>query len=158
MCFTTESGQTPPGGEAQKGLPDAAKRLRVQAVTDGLSKTMLIEEDAGRPTYFIGSGAIGPKTKDYNHKQDVANGIALGAGWAQPNNRMTLHGTQPDGLTDPGTCFMNCTNNNELYSFHTNGVNILFADSSCRFVTEDSDPKIFAATVTRSGGELGELP
>ncbi len=140
------------------GLPDQADRLGIARVSDGLSKTMLIEEDAGRPFYYVSPGKLGPNSKNYTDKQDINNGIALGGAWAQPDNKMTLVGTQADGLKDPGTCFMNCTNNNELYSFHTGGSCAVLADSSTKFVPEDTDPLVFASALTRAGSETSSLP
>jgi len=140
------------------GLPDQAERLRIARVSDGLSKTLLIEEDAGRPFYYVSPGKLGPASHNYTDKQDVSNGIALGGAWAQPDNKMTLHGMQANGLKDPGPCFMNCTNNNELYSFHTGGSCAVLADSSTKFVPEDTDPLVFAAALTRAGSETTALP
>jgi prepilin-type N-terminal cleavage/methylation domain-containing protein len=156
--FYNALGVTPPGAAAQQGLPDDAIRLRVAAVRDGLSKTLMIEEDGGRPSYYVAPGKLGPESNDYANKQDIVNGVALGGAWAQPDNRMTLHGTTPDGLSNGGVCFMNCTNNNEVYSFHFGGSNAVSGDSSVRFISEEADPRAFVAAVTRSGGELESLP
>ncbi len=142
----------------RRGLPDEKYRLRSSRVKDGLSKTLLIEEDAGRPYYYVAPGKFGPESQSYSNKQDVAKGIALGGAWAQPDNKMTLHGTKPDGLKDPGPCFMNCTNNNELYSFHTGGSCAVLADSSTKFVPDDTDGLVFASALTRAGSESSSLP
>jgi prepilin-type N-terminal cleavage/methylation domain-containing protein len=147
-----------PKAPARLAVPDYHDRIKPSRVNDGLSKTFAIHECAGRPFYYVAPNAPGPTTKNYNHKQDVAGGIALGGAWAQPDNSQSLHGTQPDGLTDPGPCFMNCTNNNEVFSFHPAGAAACLADSSTRFITDDISPTVFAATVTRSGGETLSLP
>ena len=49
---------------------------------------------------------------------------------------------------------MNCTNDNEMYSFHTGGANAAFADGSVRFLRESIDAKTFAALVTKSAGDI----
>lgn len=151
-------GAAVPQTPARLALPDHVNRIKSARVRDGLSKTFIIQEDAGRPFYYVAPAKPGPDTNDYKHKQDVKGGVALGGAWAQPDNPQSLHGTQPDGLTDPGPCFMNCTNNNEVFSFHPAGASAVLADSSTRFVTDDVSGAVFAASVTRSGGETLTLP
>lgn len=156
--FYQAIGATVPAAPARLALPDYVNRVKVSQVKDGLSKTFIIQEDAGRPFYYVAPSKPGPMTNAYAHKQDIAGGIALGGAWAQPDNPQGLHGTQPNGLSDPGPCFMNCTNNNELFSFHSAGTSSVLADSSTRFITDDISPQVFAASVTRSGGETLTLP
>ncbi|MCO6456633.1 MAG: DUF1559 domain-containing protein [Pirellulaceae bacterium] len=48
---------------------------------------------------------------------------------------------------------MNCTNNNEAYSFHPGGVLVCFADGSVQFVTESMGIRVYAALITMQGGE-----
>jgi prepilin-type N-terminal cleavage/methylation domain-containing protein len=156
--FYNAVGISPPGAKSQVGLPDDSIRLKAAAVRDGLSKTLFIEEDAGRPSYYVAPAQLGPQENDYANKQDIVGGVALGGAWAQPDNRMTLHGTHFDGLSNGGKCFMNCTNNNEMFSFHSGGSNAVLADSSVRFLSEEMDPLIIISAVTRSGGESEILP
>jgi prepilin-type processing-associated H-X9-DG protein len=50
---------------------------------------------------------------------------------------------------------MNCDNQQgDIYSFHTGGANILFADGSVRFVRDSITLNTLAALVTKSGGEV----
>jgi len=49
---------------------------------------------------------------------------------------------------------MNCTNNQEAYSFHSGGMNASFADGSIRYINEDISIVIFCALVTMAGGEV----
>jgi prepilin-type processing-associated H-X9-DG protein len=44
--------------------------------------------------------------------------------------------------------------NNELYSFHPGGVNVLFCDGSVHFLKESMDPRIVVYLITRAGGEI----
>ena len=105
---------------------------------DGTSNTLLALEDAGRPCGNVG----------------VTNGRVRGAGWADTISSVPTHGFSPDGRTCPGHCVINCTNNNEAFSFHSQGLNALFADGHGRFLSEDIDLRVFLAMVTRSGEEL----
>ena len=50
---------------------------------------------------------------------------------------------------------VNCTSNNEIYSFHPGGANALFADGSVHFVKDVASTRpIFVALITRAGGEI----
>lgn len=118
--------------------------LRAADVRDGLSQTITLVEDAGRPELW----RVGRRR---------AAGIAPDAGWADPNYEIALDGS--DYLTtgpgqELGPCVMNCTNNNEAYSFHTGGANLLFGDASVRLVSDQIDPKIFSALTTRASKDI----
>ena len=49
---------------------------------------------------------------------------------------------------------MNCSNNSEVYSFHINGANVVFADGSVHFLNSNMDLCVLAALTTRAGGEV----
>jgi prepilin-type N-terminal cleavage/methylation domain-containing protein/prepilin-type processing-associated H-X9-DG protein len=116
---------------------------RLTDVTDGTSMTFLLVEDAGRPElYRMGRHAVG----------GAGNGC-----WADPDYELALDGS--DTLyTGPGqgmgTCVMNCTNDNEVYSFHPGGANMLYADGSVRFLRDSVSALTFAALTTKAGGEV----
>jgi prepilin-type processing-associated H-X9-DG protein len=113
-------------------------------VTDGLSQTILLVEDAGRPELW----RVGRRR---------AVGRASAAGWADPDYEIALDGSDylATGLGQGmGSCVMNCTNHNEAYSFHIGGCNLLFADCAVRLVSDRVDNKVFAAITTRASGVL----
>ena len=56
-------------------------------------------------------------------------------------------------LIYPRNSGMNCTNDNEAYSFHPGGCNLLFADCSVRFVSDRVANATFAAMTTRASGD-----
>jgi prepilin-type processing-associated H-X9-DG protein len=58
-----------------------------------------------------------------------------------------------DGQTPGGFCTINCNNSWGIYSFHTGGANAVFVDGSVHFLREGLDRNVFAALVTRAGGE-----
>jgi prepilin-type N-terminal cleavage/methylation domain-containing protein/prepilin-type processing-associated H-X9-DG protein len=122
--------------------------------TDGLATTFLCVEDAGRPTHWISQASRGPAnsvTPCTNN--NISSGHVLGAGWADPGSSVPVHGFTPDGLHCPGPCVINCSNNSEPYSFHYGGMNAVFGDGHCRFISENIDLRVFLALVTRRGGE-----
>lgn len=121
--------------------------VRLTDIQDGTSQTFMVVEDGGRPAlYRMGRRASGGSTS---------------GAWADPHYELALDGS--DTLkTGPGqgmgTCVMNCTNDNEVYSFHFAGVNFLFADGSVRFLRDSIEPLTFAALTTKSGGEVVSVP
>jgi prepilin-type processing-associated H-X9-DG protein len=49
---------------------------------------------------------------------------------------------------------VNCTNDDEIFSWHPGGANALFADGSVHFLNELITAPLVAALVTRAGGEV----
>jgi prepilin-type processing-associated H-X9-DG protein len=77
--------------------------------------------------------------------------------WADSDNRITITGTDATGELNIGTgpCAMNCNNlQGDIFSFHTGGANIGFADGSVRFVSQSIPIATLAAMVTKAGGEV----
>ena len=72
------------------------------------------------------------------------------------NNQCQIDGSQPDGntLIRPGTCSINCSNDNEVYSFHTGGAMIVMADGSVRFVSKSIAIDQLVALASRNGQEV----
>ncbi|MFO1095353.1 MAG: H-X9-DG-CTERM domain-containing protein [Planctomycetaceae bacterium] len=75
-----------------------------------------------------------------------------GGPWAS-RNTLWCKGATTDG-TALGTCAVNCTNDHEVYSFHSGGANVALADGSVHFLSASIDIRVFAALVTRAGGEV----
>jgi prepilin-type N-terminal cleavage/methylation domain-containing protein len=148
------NGLSPPA--ATRGIIYGETGTRLAEVTDGTSHTMLLVEDAGRPEFWIRRKRGPTTTNDGCGNDDVSGGRVSGSGWADPAGAIPLHTFSRDGLTCPGPCVMNCTNNNEPYSFHPGGINIVMGDSSVRFVTEETSVSVFAALITCAGGEVVE--
>ncbi|WP_020468498.1 DUF1559 family PulG-like putative transporter [Zavarzinella formosa] len=122
----------------------------VAEITDGMSNTCLYSEACGRDKQYFTS------------RVGVAYDITKITGpiWADADNRITLTGSSADGTTGfgTGTCAMNCNNlQGDIYSFHTGGANIAFADGSVRFVKQTVDIVTMAAMVTKAGGEVYNL-
>jgi len=150
----TANGLTPPGD--LRGIINGLEGTTLTHILDGTSHTILVIEDGGRPGFWI-RGRPGPSsTSDGCGNQDVVDGRVTGAGWADPAAALPLHSFAASGLTCPGPCVMNCTNNNEPYSFHPAGMNAIFADGSTRFFAETLSIHNFTAYITRSGGEFVE--
>ncbi len=82
-------------------------------------------------------------------------------GWAHDMNGVRPKGFMSDGNPPPapealytGPCVMNCSNEYSIYSFHTGGSNMLFADGSVRFLNERITWAEFAPFGTRNRGDI----
>jgi len=137
-----------------EGVLRPNRATRLADVLDGTSTTLVIAEDAGRPVFWTRTG-YGPVN---NHpgggNLPVINGRVFGAGWADPRNAIPIHGFTYDGLRVPGPCPLNCTNNNEAFSFHPGGLEVLFVDGGVRFLSEQIKIQTYASMVTRAGYEV----
>ena len=109
-------------------------------IPDGLSQTMMVLEDAGRPERYVEGVWTPPSKGRYPARNEH---------WADPENRITVQTRCRD------TQVVNCNNGNEIYSFHLgNGANYCFGDGSVRFIRQEISPATFAALYTRAGGEI----
>lgn len=136
--------------------------VTIAEITDGLSNTLMIAEDAGRPTQYLTGGKVSPNPRVGNVAFGT-NNTADGWGWADINSGFSLDGSDPSGIqnntansgtfTGTGTCWMNCTNDSEMFSFHIGGNQILLGDGSVRFINQNLSGQVIAALATRSKGE-----
>ena len=117
---------------------------RLAEITDGASQTILVIEYAGRPQFWRAG-------------RRVPGAYVSGSAWV--GGPLTFgQGSTPDGVTQPGPCAINCTNDREVYSFHAGGASAACADGSLHFLNAGIDIRIFARLVTRAGGEVATIP
>jgi prepilin-type N-terminal cleavage/methylation domain-containing protein/prepilin-type processing-associated H-X9-DG protein len=110
-----------------------------QMVTDGLSHTMMLFEDSGRPD-------------NYDGNKTLQSGTVSGGPWADRENEFDIN-DYPEGLCGSNDRVVNCTNNNEIYSFHTNGCNFLYGDGAVRFQPDSINIETFLALFTRAAAD-----
>ena len=113
-------------------------------IRDGTSNTMMLSEMSGRPKAYVTGGVLNPNIADKTY--------GYGA-WAH-NDKHVVSTYTYDGLTSPGTCPLNCSNQYAVYSFHPAGANGAFADGSVHCLSQNIDLLVFLALVTRAGGEI----
>ena len=102
-------------------------------VTDGLSNTYFIFEDAGRPTQYRITGPTGTIKISGSHWADF---------------EMVF------GINDYCGRIWNCHNTDEIFSFHPSGFNVVSADGSVHFVSDDTEVRVFCACFTAAGGDV----
>jgi prepilin-type N-terminal cleavage/methylation domain-containing protein/prepilin-type processing-associated H-X9-DG protein len=128
-------------------------------ITDGLSCTLLITEQAGRPDWYI----KGAKQKTTVTTPNNATTTINGATYSQSNPAwwgcwasyqvFSVYTYSDDGVTPDGTNTININNSQGIYSFHRGGANAVFCDGSVHFLTDALTPQVLGAIVTaRSGG------
>lgn len=122
---------------------NTARTLGDVTVRDGTSNTIMIFECGGRPQLMRRRISIGTPP---NPRVD-------GGMWMDTKGNFTLHGSTFDGVTQPGPCAMNCTNDNLPYALHPNGSNLAFGDGSVHFIKETISIRLLARITSWDGGE-----
>ena len=147
-----------------------AKRPRstMAKIADGLSKTILLAECAGREDVWR-DGTRYPANAD-DVSGNAACARARGGAWATNDNPYAFGESLVSGCTKANspttgaipTSLMRVNGSNEwgwlIYASHTGGANIAMADGSVKFVSEDTSVQILGQLATRAGGEAAALP
>jgi prepilin-type N-terminal cleavage/methylation domain-containing protein/prepilin-type processing-associated H-X9-DG protein len=120
---------------------------RFADIHDGSQYTIMVLECAARPFVY----RRGSPRKQFTNDQ--------GIGWADSEGPFSLDGASADGNTEGcgpsnGCSFaMNRRNDNEPYSFHRDGVMVLFADAHVTFQSASTPLSTFAALCTRAAAD-----
>jgi len=137
-------------GPPSKGAMRQNMRTPITHIYDGTTNTTLFSEAAGRDLQCYADRSAVP----YDPTK------ITGPIWADSDNRLTVTGTDATGkLTIGSGPYVMNTNNlqGDVYSFHTQGANVAFADGSVRFLKQTISIKTMAAIVTRQSGETFDL-
>ena len=157
FCANVDSGLAQPRNledldGMMRGLP-----IPLRQVTDGLSNTFMLFEDAGRPLAYK-KGRLGSEVLPSG---ELSIKAFQGGAWADPDNYFILLNVGGAG-EDPEcgfTTLFNCSNEDEIYSFHVGGANFLYGDGSVHFHGEDLNNELFITLFTRAAGDVAsELP
>jgi prepilin-type N-terminal cleavage/methylation domain-containing protein/prepilin-type processing-associated H-X9-DG protein len=142
-----------------------AGQTRIGEITDGTSNTIAIGEDAGRDERFespytmtsaggdlrgLGPWDVGAKRRYWRWAEpDNAFGVS-----GAPNNKFRPMSDLTPYVTGSPTAGNNAGANDELFSFHSGGVNCLFGDGSVRFIKDSVNVVVLRGLVTLKGGEV----
>ncbi len=130
--------------------------VRITDITDGTSNTILVVEDAGRMQVYAKRAARMPNNPPAPGSPPTPNGPGwtLNAAYEDYNIKVTIDGFDATGtLNRQGCCVINCSNQDEIYSFHTAGAMSLRGDGSVQFLKESVAPGILVALTSYQGGE-----
>ncbi len=142
-------------GDPRVGIVSSRPRYpTIPGITDGASNTILIGEDAGREDVWRGRSMI-PANAD---KSAPNCARARGGAWATNDSSYAI-GQRINWCSNsssvPGV--MKINNSNEwghlYYSFHNEGAQFAFADTSVRFISDKVALWVLASLTTRAGGE-----
>lgn len=127
-------------------------------VVDGLSNTIMLVECAARPNLYQNGQLIpdGTTPKTWSGSSSVTRPFPTGGVWASHNKGFLIDGAQSDGTTatKPGPCSINCSNDNEVYSFHVGSAHALLADGSVRSLSSSTSIENLVALASRNGSEV----
>jgi prepilin-type N-terminal cleavage/methylation domain-containing protein/prepilin-type processing-associated H-X9-DG protein len=142
-----------------------ASKTTIAEVTDGTSNTILIAEDAGRDARYIANAKLAANTT-FDVSQQFDNGLPRRFWtWVEPDGAFGVSGainnkfrpsreqSQYPPLDSP-TRNNNAGNNDEIFSFHPGGANVLLGDGSVRFLKDTTSLLVLRALVTPAGGEV----
>ncbi len=137
---------------------------RLAEVTDGLSQTIAVTEDAGRDARFMGEYSEYYVTPVLTVTRPVAPGQRRFWRWAEPdsaivsstviNNKATPSHENSQYPTTGTTQGNSAGADDEIYGFHPGGVNALFGDGSVKFIKESLNIVVQRSLITPKGGEV----
>jgi prepilin-type processing-associated H-X9-DG protein len=146
----------------------------IRKVSDGMSKTIMFVESAGRPNHYKkGKTLVGIMWEEFTDLKQPGVGGGLtdyqwGDGGTQADgsdglylvwNRtevMPPYGIRPANINTEcpmNAAVMNCDNYKGVYSFHSGGCNVCFGDGSVQFVKEDVAADTFVSLITRAAAD-----
>jgi prepilin-type N-terminal cleavage/methylation domain-containing protein/prepilin-type processing-associated H-X9-DG protein len=142
---------------------------KLSEVTDGMSNTIMVIEDAGRDARYVSErpeSYVSPL--EPNVARPVPPGQRRAWRWGEPNGGglgvsgvinnkwrpMFAQGPYPQ----PGDPAFGTTNqaggNQEPFSYHPGGVNTLFGDGSVRFLKDSLNVLVLRRIISLNGGEV----
>jgi prepilin-type N-terminal cleavage/methylation domain-containing protein len=130
-------------------------RRRFASVTDGLSNTFCFIEIAGKQRRFF-NGVAYPGGFGAPVPPNTVEGLTLNSSWVDWNSARHPRGLAGTDRLNPnlaGCSVINIYNENNPYSFHGGGVQVVRGDGSVTFVNATLATNVFTAMVTRDGSE-----
>lgn len=136
------------GEYALDGVHESTNGAKLSKIVDGLSKTMLVFELAGRPTTYInGTPRELSKRADEQTAWLVADHAVDSRG-----RRSVAHSLTWDEQA------INRANIRSIYAFHPGGANVSMCDGSVRFLAEEVTPETVFSIATRDSSRVTETP
>jgi prepilin-type processing-associated H-X9-DG protein len=151
MDSSTVLGLGIPAAFPRRGLwNQSLVPTRLPECLDGLSNTLMLVEDAGRPELWV----LGKKSGTIGITAPTSTGHGAYGVWAGRTMGLDSHGHTMNGLAFPGPCAINCTNWRGVYAFHPQLANVCMGDGSVRRLRQGMNIYVLFALVTRASGEV----
>ncbi len=119
------------------GQFEFSRSLRPREFRDGLSKTIFMAEDAGKPQSWIAGVRRSDRepvpTAPWGHPRNI---VIVGIRWSKSQQRV-----------------VQAHNNQEVYSFHSGGANVLFGDGHVAGLAAETEPRVLVRLVTPNRGD-----
>jgi prepilin-type N-terminal cleavage/methylation domain-containing protein len=131
-----------PADYPKRGMTRDRETTRFADCTDGLTNSLMIAEDAGRPQTWQNGKRVG----------DLA--VPEWGVWASRQFKIQPRGHTMDGAAFPGPCAVNCSNDRGIYAFHPGIANVCMGDGSVRTLQEGLNIFVFYYLCTIQGGEI----
>jgi len=127
-------------------FPITKRRVSFGEVTDGLSNTICFVELAGKQQIYFRSRIV-PGVVTLN---------SFYGDWNIARHARGLSGATIAAPEQAGCSAINIVNQNNPYSFHTGGVQIVRGDGSVTFLSASIATSTFISIVSRGGGEIDQ--
>jgi len=132
------------------------QKVKAALATDGLSKTILLAEIAGKQERYFCGRVIAAAVEPVTDIDGTGNSVWVNSHWGDWYAARRLagySGADPGQPSQAGCGAVNVMNRDGLYSFHPGGVNTVRGDGAVGFLAQEVSPTVLAALVTRDGGE-----
>ncbi len=140
-----------PGQEIQCLNLSSNKTVKFGDVSDGLSNTICIIEQAGRQNLYFKGQLV-----QLSDPMDLVNASIVD--WNVARHVKALSGTgDPTNQSQwelPGTIVMNVFNANQPYSFHSGSVQAAYGDGSVQVINQSTDAVTFYQLMARNDGKV----
>jgi prepilin-type N-terminal cleavage/methylation domain-containing protein len=153
------TGWVTPSPSNKHDALDDDRYVPISEHTDGLSNNVLVFEQAGRPQIWELGKNLGNESTNANSRGSWASYGSIAIYTYDPTSaptgggKMTRTSSSSSNSASILTCILNCSNQQGVYSFHTNGSTFLLGDGSVRFATASLNGRLLAQWLIKDDGE-----